>query len=298
MEGDTPPKDRGESVPQRFRVTRRRSAFSIPSYRHDLTEYFDLIEEVARIVGYDTMPATAPVSPLLPVSRPKADTDIDAAKDVPDRGRLLRGHQLRVLRRQGHRELSPHAREPDPDERASFVPLLNPISKELGVMRTFLAARLLENIAYNINRGTKNLRLFEIGKVFFRSDGSVLPRESMHLACAISGKEREYFWRDSVKDFDFFDLKGVLEGLFERFNLRLRVVRAEESFSRKRGRLRTSSPTTRRSAGSGRSGTSVRAAYNADEKVWCAELDLDATRPERDPGKDLQTHTPLPGRGA
>ena len=97
-------------------------------------------------------------------------------------------------------------------------------------MRTFLAARLLENIAYNGNRGTKNLRLFEVGKVFFRSDESLLPRESMHLACAISGKEREYFWRDTVKDFDFFDLKGVLEGLFERFNLRLRVVKAESPF--------------------------------------------------------------------
>ena len=75
-------------------------------------------------------------------------------------------------------------------------------------MRTFLAARLLENIAYNSNRGAKNLRLFEVGKVFFRSEGSALPRESMRLACAISGKEREYFWRDAVKDSDFFDLKG------------------------------------------------------------------------------------------
>jgi len=245
--------------------------FSVPSFRHDLKEYVDLIEEVARIAGYDAVPASAPVSPLLPVSRGKRDTDIDAAKTY-----LAAAGFFEVINYGffGVKDIE-NFRLQAPDERTSFVPILNPISKELGVMRTFLAARLLENIAYNGNRGTKNLRIFEVGKVFFRSDGAVLPRESMHLACAISGKEREYFWRDTVKEFDFFDLKGVLEGLFERFNLQLRVEKAESPFleSTEGADLFAND---RKVGWIGALRDSVKAAYNASEKVWCSELDLDA----------------------
>jgi phenylalanyl-tRNA synthetase beta chain len=244
--------------------------FSVPSFRHDLKEYVDLIEEVARIAGYDAVPASAPVSPLLPVSRGKRDTDIDAAKTY-----LAAAGFFEVINYGffGVKDIENFLLQA-PDERTSFVPILNPISKELGVMRTFLAARLLENIAYNGNRGTKNLRIFEVGKVFFRTDGSLLPRESIHLACAISGKEREYFWRDTVKEFDFFDLKGVLEGLFERFNLQLRVEKAESPFleSTEGADLFAND---RKVGWIGALRESVRAAYNTDEKVWCSELDLD-----------------------
>ncbi len=244
--------------------------FSIPPFRHDLNEYVDLIEEVARLAGYDAVPASAPVSPLLPVSRGKTDRDIDEAKTYLAAAGFFEVINYGFFSVKDIENFLLQA----PDERTSFVPLLNPISKELGVMRTFLAARLLENIAYNSNRGAKNLRLFEVGKVFFRSDESRLPRESMHLACAISGKEREYFWRDAVKDFDFFDLKGVLEGLFERFNLRLRVQRAESPFLESAGAADLFA-NDRNVGWIGALRDSVRNAYNAAEKVWCCELDLD-----------------------
>jgi phenylalanyl-tRNA synthetase beta chain len=278
--GDTPPNaNRREECcpsnldgvpPQPLPSDAETLCFAVPSFRHDLNEYVDLIEEVARITGYDAVPASAPVSPLLPVSRGKRDADIDAAKSY-----LAANGFFEVINYGffGVRDIESFLLQA-PDERASFVPILNPISKELGVMRTFLAARLLENVAYNSNRGTKNLRIFEVGKVFFRSDESALPRESMHLACAISGKEREYFWRDKVKEFDFFDLKGVLEGLFERFNLRLRVEKAESPFleSAESADLFAND---KKVGWIGLLRDSVRAAYNTDEKVWCAELDLD-----------------------
>ncbi len=213
-----------------------KTVFSIPSYRHDVTEYCDLIEEVARIVGYTNIPATIPVSPLLPVSKVKKDEDIDVTKVY--------------LTSCGFFEVINYAffdaKDVDrfgitaPDERTNYVPIMNPISKELGVMRTFLAAGVLESLAYNVNRGIKNARLFEIGKVFFNVAESELPPEAVHLACALTGREREYFWRESSKDFDFFDLKGILEGLTERFSLSLTVQRTTEVFSEPRnvgGRL-------------------------------------------------------------
>ena len=182
--------------------------FSVPSFRHDLNEYFDLIEEVARIVGYDKIPASAPVSPLLPVPREKRETAIASSKDY-----LTACGFFEVIN-YGFFSLKDIERFhiQGPDERASSVPILNPLSKELGVMRTFLTAGILENIAFNLNRGTKHLRIFEIGKAFFNTDEAELPRESMHLCCGVTGRERDYFWREPSGELDFFDLKGVLEG--------------------------------------------------------------------------------------
>ncbi len=261
-------------------------AFSIPSFRHDVNEYVDLVEEVARIAGYDAVPASAPVSPLLPVSPLKSDKDIDTAKAYMAACGFFEVINYGFFGVKDIENFLLHA----PDERASCVPLLNPISKELGVMRTFLAARLLENIAYNANRGAKNLRLFEVGKVFFGSDASVLPRESMHLACAITGKEREYFWRDQVKESDFFDLKGVLEGLFERFNLRLRLVKAESPFLES-GYAADVFAGDRKVGWIGALRKDVTAAYNTDEKVWCAELSLDVLG---EVGTQERTYGPIP----
>jgi phenylalanyl-tRNA synthetase beta chain len=160
----------------------------------------------------------------------------------------------------------------DKDERTRTVAILNPISKELGVMRTFLTAGVLENIAYNVNRGIKNLKVFVIGKVFFT--GKESPRESVHLCCALTGKEREYFWREPFKEYDFFDLKGVLEGLLERFSLTFDVRKSDEPFVS--GAASADIYLNGTKIGwMGEIIASVPAAYEMKEKVLCAEIDID-----------------------
>lgn len=261
-------------------------SFAVPSYRHDVMEYVDLVEEVARLAGYDKVPATAPVSPLLPVTPTKLNADLEAVKES------LTGAGFFEVINYGFFSVKDieNFRIKAPDERASFVPILNPISKELAVMRTFLAPRLLETVAYNSNRGAKNLRLFEIGKAFFRSSSEPLPRESVHLAVAICGKEREYFWRDQTKEYDFFDLKGVLEALFERFNLRLSVERTESPFL-ETGEAADVFANGEKVGWTGAIRDSVRAAYNADEKVWAAELDIERLSKA---GSRERTYRPIP----
>ncbi len=213
-----------------------RVTFSIPSYRHDLSDYCDLVEEVARIIGYDAIPASAPVSPLLPVPVGRREAVVDAAKTYLTSCGFFEAINygfFGVKDIEAFRLDTAAAKddaESAPDERAAFVPLLNPISKELGVMRTILAAGLLKNVAYNTHRGAKNVRVFEIGKVFTMSGASDLPRESVHLAVAACGNEREDFWRDGTREIDFFDLKGTLEGLCERFGLEIGVGQTKEPF--------------------------------------------------------------------
>jgi phenylalanyl-tRNA synthetase beta chain len=197
---------------------------SIPSFRHDIGEYFDLIEEVARIYGYDRIPATMPISRLLPVKPTGRDLCIATTKDYFTSAGFFEVINYGFFDQNDIEKFSIR----EPDERASCVPILNPISKELGVMRTFLGAGLLESLAYNLNRGTKNIRLFEVGKVFFLT--ADLPRESLHACCVMAGKEREYFWRDAFKEFDFFDLKGIIEGLWDRFGRSLQVATTKEPF--------------------------------------------------------------------
>ncbi|OPY60914.1 MAG: Phenylalanine--tRNA ligase beta subunit [Syntrophorhabdaceae bacterium PtaU1.Bin034] len=243
--------------------------FSIPSYRHDVNEYIDLIEETARMVGFDAIPASVPVSPLLPVSKPKTDVDIDSLKEYLTSCGFFEVINYGFFNVKDIENFS----FGESDQRQQYVPIVNPISKELAVMRTFLAAGVLENVAYNVNRGTKNLRIFEAGKVFYRGQGE-LPIESFHVCCTMSGKEREYFWKDSPKDFDFFDLKGVLEGLCERFNLVLTVAKADEPFLD--GNVAADLYLEGTKIGwMGEIKEEVREAYEIKEKVLCAEINFD-----------------------
>ena len=258
-----------------------RVTFSIPSYRHDLSEYCDLVEEVARIIGYDAIPASAPVSPLLPVPVGRGEAVIDAAKTYLTSCGFFEAINYGFF---GIRDIEAFRlntgaakddEESASDERTAYVPLLNPISKELGVMRTILAAGLLKNIAYNTHRGAKNVRLFEVGKVFTMSGASELPRESMHLAVAACGSEGEDFWRDAAREIDFFDLKGALEGLCERLGVDLGVGPTNEPFLEPR----TSADLFIDGVRIGWIGSAageVTSAFDVDDRAWCAEIDLDA----------------------
>ena len=189
---------------------------------------------------------------------------------MPRRRRFLRGHQLRLLQRQGHRELPPRAAR---RARRPACPSSTPYRKSWASCAPSLPRACSKTSPTTRNRGRRTCRLFEVGKVFFKAgQDRRCPGSRCTSRCAISGKEREYFWRDPVRDFDFFDLKGVLEGLFERFNLRLRAGEGGKSFPGNRPRRRTSF------AGDGKVGwigalrESVRAAYDADEQVWCARI--------------------------
>lgn len=263
-----------------------RITFSIPSFRHDLSEYFDLIEEVARIVGYDNIPATPPVSPLFPVPAGRKEVVVAAARTHLVSCGFFEAVNYGFF---AVDDIESFRLRP-PDERTSFVPLLNPISKELGVMRTFLAPGLLKNIAYNTNRGVKNARVFEVGKVFTKPGSSGLPRESMHLCLAATGRERDYFWRDGGRETDFFDLKGVLEALCEQFNLSLGVAATEEPFLEVLEGADLFAGGTR-IGWLGAVRGDVAAAFDVSDRVWCAEIDLDLIMEK---GTGERVYKPIP----
>jgi phenylalanyl-tRNA synthetase beta chain len=195
-----------------------------PSFRMDLEREIDLIEEVARLQGYNGIPTTLP---LVPMHFPEKD-----------RGRELRRELARILVALGFSEVINYSfvsaqhcdllgLASDDAARASLVRLLNPLGEEQSVLRTTLLPGLLENARHNVNHQNPDVRLFELGKGFFFQDEASQPRERMHLAAVAGGRRHPgapllYEGETLV---DFYDMKGVIELILS--ELRLPQVRLQ-----------------------------------------------------------------------
>jgi phenylalanyl-tRNA synthetase beta chain len=176
-----------------------------PTYRFDLGLEADLIEEVARLHGYDQLPATRMIGPMAPLA--------GSETDVADRP--LR----RLLVDRGFREVITYSFV-DPDTVARLDPeaeplaLANPLSREQSVMRPDLFAGLLETAAANQARQNERLRLFELGRVFPRVAGEVHQRDA--VGGLVAGPVDPPHWAGERRGADFFDAKGDVEALLTR----------------------------------------------------------------------------------
>jgi len=176
----------------------------IPSWRLDVEREIDLIEEVARLYGYDKFPHTLPTSSSPVVELP------DAAKDEKLRNTLLAlgYHEAVSLSFISHQEA----------EEFSDVPLIeleNPLSEEASVMRTSLVPSMLAMLAYNLNRGNDNVRLFEAGRVF--SSAAPAAVEMKRIAMGATGSALSPSVNQPGRPFSFFDLKGDVRTLLHFF---------------------------------------------------------------------------------
>ena len=242
---------------------------SVPNFRHDLDEYIDIIEEVARIYGFDHIPATTPVGASQAHKREKSSVYLKSVKEYFTACGFFELINFAFF---SVKDIENFSIQPS-DERFVGVPIMNPISKDYEVMRTFIAPNVLKGIAYNLNRGARNLRFFEAGKVFF-TGCEELPLEYPAICFAMTGKERDYFWRDPCPEYDFFDVKGILEGLTARLGLSVSFVRSNEPFLNRS----TSADVLLEGAKVGWIGEieeKVLRSYDIEQKVYCSELRFD-----------------------
>ncbi|HYE71814.1 MAG TPA: phenylalanine--tRNA ligase subunit beta, partial [Blastocatellia bacterium] len=182
-----------------------------PSWRVDVAIEEDLIEEVARIVGYDKVQTTLPGS-----AGAGAYLDGEAGR---------RAARL-TLTGQGYNEaISFSFVNAESDALFSLASdaerlrLNNPIDETQSHMRTTLLSGLLDAVAHNIHHGTRNVKLFEIGKCFYARNGEERPVEIEKLALAATGARNEDNWTDGAARLDFYDVKGTLESTFENLKL-------------------------------------------------------------------------------
>ncbi|GJM16496.1 MAG: phenylalanine--tRNA ligase beta subunit [Thermodesulfobacteriota bacterium] len=177
--------------------------FRIPTFRVDITREIDLIEEAARLHGYDNIPTT------LPAVRMKSD-NVNINKLVQDKFK-------EVFISAGFNEVINYSFE-DHEllsliNKTQALKILNPLTTESSAMRTSLIPGLLKNAVLNLNHQQENLRLFEIGKVYIPIENKELPNEIRKIAATATGTRMPEFW--GKKEFDFFDFKSILEKGFE-----------------------------------------------------------------------------------
>jgi phenylalanyl-tRNA synthetase beta chain len=196
-----------------------------PSYRFDLDIEEDLIEEVARIYGFERLPDVPPMARAQMFSEPE----------------VRRGpHMLRRLTAaQDYQEVVNYSFveadwERDYAGNDNPVRLLNPIASHLSVMRSSLIAGLVANIRYNANRKQSRVRVFELGRVFLRDeaqqDGPLEVagvRQPLRLAGAAWGPAVEEQWGVATRQVDFYDVKMDVEALFGARANQLRFVVAQ-----------------------------------------------------------------------
>jgi phenylalanyl-tRNA synthetase beta chain len=181
---------------------------TVPSWRVDLEREADLVEEVARHLGYDRVPDEATGIPVTATAAERGN--------VEERTRDLLAHQ-------GFHEALGYAMtaagEDDP-----FVPeghppgirLTNPIAESLALLRRSVLPGLVRAAELNHRRGVRDVRLFEVGHAFVGTSRGEFPREPLRAAWVWSGAARPLHWAGEARDVDLYDVMGVVERLLER----------------------------------------------------------------------------------
>jgi phenylalanyl-tRNA synthetase beta chain len=199
------------------------ATFQVPSWRVDLKREADLVEEVARLYGVDRIPATPPLGGL-------GSNPFDGVHDqIAEARRILA--TLGLSEAQGQTLVSRSDVRGVPAE--EVVPLSNPLSSDMDVLRPSLLPGLVRVLQHNISRKNPDVALFEVGRVFLRgvpaagaAQGKPSPagalREERRIAVALTGARDPLFWAGSDREakLDASDMKGVLEQFLEQFGLR------------------------------------------------------------------------------
>lgn len=182
--------------------------FCVPTSRPDLEREIDLVEEIARMYGYDNIGIQTRTSLEYSIHAPASD-----AQDALREWLIGRGFHEIITNSMEHQWMASLASN-------KAVEVANPISKDMGFLRTSLIPSALAVVRNNVSQGAKNLRLFELGRVYFRDQGTGKPgwiagfEEFPKLILVFYGDARPQDWDIQSKFTDIFDVKGELDALF------------------------------------------------------------------------------------
>jgi phenylalanyl-tRNA synthetase beta chain len=178
--------------------------FTVPSFRFDISIEADLIEEIARVFGYNKLPET------LGMGAQRLPKIAESVRPVSALKRILvaEGYQEAI----NYSFIDPDLAQNVYPERQTVL-LQNPLSAEMSVMRPSVLPGLLSTLSYNLNRQRERVRLFEEGLVFERRDGAIT--QTRKIAGLVYGSLNPISWNQPKQAVDFYDIKGAVESLLD-----------------------------------------------------------------------------------
>lgn len=183
-----------------------------PPHRLDIKRYNDVAEEIARMYCYDRIPVTIPRSPLSSVQLNKKATHLKSIKEAMRKAGFTEAINYSFMSMSNLDKLG----IPDADRRRKVIMLSNPLSKEECVLRTTLVPSLIGNLKYNLDRGMKEIRLFEVSRIF-EDIGQMLPSEELKLGGIFYRDRFPTLWKEDIQE--FFTTKGALESMLEELKI-------------------------------------------------------------------------------
>ncbi|MFZ2772649.1 MAG: phenylalanine--tRNA ligase subunit beta [Trichococcus flocculiformis] len=184
---------------------------AVPPRRWDISIYADILEEVARIYGYENLPETLPITPALPTALTPKQHTMRITRRFMEGAGLTQNISYVLTTAEKAREYAVEDKE--------GIRLAWPMSEDRSTLRMNLLSTLLDNAAYNVARKNTDIQFYEIGRVFFPSADSVLPIEAERLAGVMTGMAYQKDWQMAAEPVNFYHAKGVLDGYFETMGL-------------------------------------------------------------------------------
>ncbi len=254
----------------------RALTFIAPSWRVDVEREEDLVEEVARHFGYEHIKTELPASGLAGEYQPS-----EKKRRALRQALVSSGFDEAIsfsfinAEHDGRFELLPNFLQGEEDER-SFIALTNPIIEGATRMRPTLLSGMLDAVRHNFNHGTRDVRLFETGRIFAaHTERGQLPFEREAFALLATGFATEEGRAGGARELDFYDLKGALEAAVDEMNLKpLRFEAASVKHLREGQAARVLTDEGRAIGAIGRLSDETASLYKFRQPVYVAEVDL------------------------
>lgn len=186
-----------------------------PSFRVDIIKPVDLMEEIARLTGYNNIPTSFP---MIPAKTSTQNNRIDFRMLIKDK-MLGLGMTETVNYSFIHENCCDRMQFPPDAPLRQVVKILNPLSEDQAVMRTSIIPGLLETARRNISKQVSHLKIFEIGKIFLSTGENRQPKEIEMLGGLITGSREGTSWYRKEENCDFYDMKGIVEGLLKSLHI-------------------------------------------------------------------------------
>ncbi|MGH9196461.1 MAG: phenylalanine--tRNA ligase subunit beta, partial [Acidimicrobiia bacterium] len=186
---------------------------TVPTRRQDITIEEDLVEEVARVHGYDNIPTSLPTGRNRRGGLTRDQKVMRQIRQSLVAGGLSEAHTNTFI---SSADLD-RVGFPEHHEARRWLTVSNPINQEDSILRSSLLPGLMDSLARNVSRRVLRVGLFEIGNCIF-SSSSVLPDEKLTLCMVMTG-EKGQLWQEPSREQDFFDLKGVVEAMLSEFSI-------------------------------------------------------------------------------